>query len=152
MIRQIALSFMSLLLMPASFAVAQTTTTYQASSGTVSSGNQVKATLDLGGSFDTVQGFGGPNCYYGTCDMPYSGHPFNYVLSDGTAATFSNLTGTADFRVQGDIKIDGTASGFDSAGVFVMITVHVDFAARCRSGRGGGCTKVFLDGTLEVTK
>jgi hypothetical protein len=54
--------------------------------------------------------------------------------------------------LQSDVKIDGTASGFDSAGVFVTITVHIDFAVVCRAGRGGGCTKKFLDGTLEVTK
>jgi len=150
--RKIALPLLTLSLLLSTAMFAQTTTTYQASHGTVSTGNEVKATLDLGGSFDTVYGFGGTTCYYGTCDVSFSGHPFNYVLPDGTAATLTNLAGTADFRLQSDVKIDGTASGFDSAGVFVTITVHIDFAARCRSGRGGGCTKVFLDGTLEVTK
>jgi hypothetical protein len=148
--RTVALPLLSLLL--SGICIAQTTTTYQASHGTVSPGNEVKATLDLGGSFDTVYGFGGPNCYYGTCDMPFSGHPFNYVLPDGTAATLTNFAGTADFRVQADVKIQGQASGFDSAGVFVTVQINIDFAARCRSGRGGGCTKVFLDGTLNVTK
>lgn len=131
---------------------AQTTTTYQASHGTVSSGNRVTALLDLGGSFDTIYGFGGPDCYYGTCDMTYSNHPFTYTLPDGSQATFSNLQGTADFRNQFDIKIDGTAGGIDSTGAAVVISVHVDFKASCRSGRGGGCTKTFLDGTLNVTK
>jgi hypothetical protein len=152
MIRRLTLSLLSLLLLPASFAVAQTTTTYQASHGTVSPGNRVTALLDLGGSFDTVYGFGGPDCYFGTCDMPYYNHPFTYTLPDGSQASFNNLQGMADFRVQSDVKIDGTASGIDTTGAAVSITVHIDFAARCRSGRGGGCTKVFLDGTLEVTK
>jgi hypothetical protein len=141
-----------LLMLLASFAVAQTTTTYQASKGTVDPGNRVTALLDLGGSFDTIYGFGAQGCYYGTCDLSYSGHPFTYTLPDGTQATFNNLQGTADFRVQADVKIDGTATGTDSTGAPVSITVHVDFAARCRSGRGGGCTKIFLDGTLDVTK
>jgi|SRR5579864_835158 len=140
------------LLMLASFAVAQTTTTYQASHGTVSPGNRVTALLDLGGSFDTVFGFGGPNCYYGTCDMQYFNHPFTYTLPDGSQATFSNLQGTADFRSQNDVKIDGSASGTDSTGAAVMVTVHIDFAARCRSGRGGGCTKTYIGGDLKVTK
>jgi hypothetical protein len=145
-----ALSLMLLLLSAASFA--QTTTTYQASHGTVSPGNRVTALLDLGGSFDTIYGFGGPDCYYGTCDMAFYNHPFTYTLPDGSQASFSNLQGTADFRLQSDVKIDGAASGTDSTGAAVNITVHIDFAARCRSGRGGGCTKVFLDGTLQVTK
>lgn len=131
---------------------AQTTTDYQASSGTVSPGNEVKATLDLGGSFDTVYGFGGATCYYGTCFIDFSNHPFNYVLPNGTAATFNNFAGTADFRVPADVKIQGEASGVDSAGSFVTIQVNIDFAVVCRSGRGGGCTKKFLDGTLAVTQ
>lgn len=145
------LAFAAFLLMSSAM-FAQTTIAYQASAGTVSSFNQVKANLDLGGSFDTVQGFGGPNCYFGTCDMSYSNHPFNYVLPDGTAATFNNLAGTADFRNQYDVKIDGDASGYDSNNVPVTIKVHIDFTANCRSGRGGGCIKKFLDGTLTVTK
>jgi hypothetical protein len=149
MIRK-SLSLLFLLLSTAMFG--QTTTDYQASKGTVSPGNQVKATLDLGGSFDTVYGFGGPNCYYGTCVISFSGHPFNYVLPDGTAATFTDFTGTADFRSQKDIKIQGTASGIDSAGSAVSISVNIDFTAFCRAGRGGGCRKTFLDGTLTVTK
>jgi hypothetical protein len=141
-----------LLLLLSSAMLAQTTSEYQASKGTVSPGNEVRAALDLGGSFDTVYGFGGPNCYYGTCDMPFSGHPFNYVLPDDTAATFTDFTGTADFRNQKDVVIQGTATGIDSAGSPVSISVHIDFTVTCRAGRGGGCTKKFLDGTLTVTE
>jgi hypothetical protein len=143
--------FLLLTLLLSASAFCQTTVEYQASKGTVSPGNQVSASLDLGGSFNTVYGFGGPNCYYGTCVITFSGHPFNYTLPNGTAATFTDFTGTADFRIQKDVKIQGTATGIDSAGSSVSISVNIDFTAFCRAGRGGGCRKTFLDGTLTVT-
>jgi hypothetical protein len=153
-----ALSLQVLLLFSV-VSVAQTTTTYQASTGTVSPGNMVTAHLDLGGSFVSPHGMGGPNCYYGTCFVDFSGYQLSYVLPDGTTfstgaypGTPGTFSGTFDARNQFDVKIQGTASGVDSTGVSVTVTISWEWAARCRSGRGGGCTKKFLDGTLTVTK
>jgi hypothetical protein len=57
-----------------SLASAQTTTTYQSSSGTVSPGNAVTGHLDLGGSFVSPGGMGS-GCYYGGCpDWTFSGY------------------------------------------------------------------------------
>ncbi len=58
---KIVLPLMFLLM---SLASAQTTTTYQSSTGTVSPGNAVTGHLDLGGSFVSPYGMGS-GCYYG---------------------------------------------------------------------------------------
>jgi hypothetical protein len=133
-------------------AFAQTTTTYESSTGKVSPSNQVTGNLDLGGSFVSAHGMGA-GCYYGGCpDWTFFNYPLSYALQDGTTANFTNFSGSANFSNQFDIKVDGTASGYDNTGAPVSISVHWDFQAKCRSGRGGGCTKVFLDGALSVTK
>jgi len=131
---------------------AQTTTTYQSVSGAVTSVNATTGYLELGGSFRTPNSYGS-GCYYGGCPAwQFSGYTLAYVLPDGTTATLTNFTGTADFTVQSDLKVQGTASGYDSMGAPVSVTVNWQFSAFCRSGRGGGCTKHYLGGELSVTR
>jgi hypothetical protein len=74
------------------------------------------------------------------------------VLPDGTTANFTNFTGSANFTNQRDVTVQGTASGYDSTGALVTVSVNWAWAAYCRSGRGGGCTKKYLGGDLNVTK
>ena len=121
---KIVLPLMFLLM---SLASAQTTTTYQSSTGTVSPGNAVTGHLDLGGSFVSPYGM-------------------------GTTASFNNFAGSANFTNQFDVKVQGTASGYDSTGAFVTVGVNWAWAAYCRSGRGGGCTKKYISGDLNVTR
>ena len=128
------------------------TTTYQSSTGTVMSGNQTYGNLDAGGSFASPNSMGG-GCYYGSCpDWTFADYTLSYVLPDGTTATFNNFTGSADFTLASDVKVRGTASGIDSKGTPVQVSIDWDWAARCRSGRGGGCSKKFLGGQMSVTK
>jgi hypothetical protein len=95
----------------------------------------------------------GGACSYGECpDWQFSNYHFSYTLPDGTTADFTNFSGSADFTNQSDVKVKGTASGNDSTGVPVQVTVNWAWSASCRSGRGGGCTKTFISGTLTVAK
>jgi hypothetical protein len=126
--------------------------TYQSNSGKVSSLNAVTADLQLGGRFISADSMGS-GCYYGECpDWQFSGYHCSYVLPDGTTADFKNFSGTADFTDQSDVKVKGTASGNDSTGVPVHISVGWAWAASCKSGRDGGCRKTFISGTLTVAK
>lgn len=135
-----------------SLASAQTTTRYQSSTGTVSPGNAVTGYLDLGGSFVSPYGMGS-GCYYGDCpDWTFSGYPLSYVLPNGTTSSVNNFTGTANFTNQKDVTVQGTASGYDSTGAFVTVSVNWAWAAYCRSGRGRGCGKKYLGGDLKITK
>jgi hypothetical protein len=95
----------------------------------------------------------GGACNYGECPAwQFANDHFSYALPDGTTADFTNFSGTADFTNQSDVKVKGTASGNDSAGTPVQVTVDWAWSASCRSGRGGGCTKTFISGTLTVVK
>jgi hypothetical protein len=131
---------------------AQTTTTYQSNSGYVSSVNAVTGYLALGGSFVSPDSMGS-GCYYGGCpDWQFSNYTLSYSLPDGTTATLTNFTGSANFTSQTDVQVSGTASGTDSTGAPVSVSVSWAWSAFCRSGRGGGCTKHYLGGDLTVTK
>ena len=131
---------------------AQTTTTYQSSAGTVSSTNAVTGYLQLGGSFVSPDSMGS-GCYYGSCpNWQFNNYPLSYVLPDGTTASFTNFSGSANFTVQSDVQVSGTASGTDSTGMPVQVSVSWSWGAFCRSGRGGGCRKGYISGELSVTK
>jgi hypothetical protein len=130
------------------------TTTYSAPTGSVSSTLQVTMNLTGGGSA-FLNPVVGPNCYLGmTCGFPagYVGTYMSYTLADGTTATLPNFSGTF-FPVGGNnYEISGQASGTDSAGRSVSVdTVQVTMGITCRSGRGGGCSKVYTGGTMTVT-
>jgi hypothetical protein len=127
---------------------AQTTTSYQSTSGYVSSLNATTGYLQLGGSFHTPNTYGS-GCYYGSCPAwPFSGYTLAYVLPNGTTATLTNFTGTANFTLQTDVRIQGTASGYDSTGAPVSVSVNWAFTVFCQRG----CSKRYLGGTLSVTK
>ena len=144
------LPLLVLLLSPGAFA--QTTSTYQSNSGTISSLNAVTGYLALGGSFVSPDPMDS-GCYYGSCpDWQFSNYPLSYALPDGTTASFSNFAGNANFTHLSDVTVSGTASGFDSTGAPVSVSVSWAWSAFCRSGRGGGCTKHYLGGDLTVTK
>lgn len=126
--------------------------TYQSNSGTVSSLNAVTADLQLGGSFVSADSMGS-GCNYGGCPAwPFSNYQLSYVLPDGTTADFTNFNGSANFTDQSDVRVSGTASGNDSTGAPVQVSVNWAWAASCRSGRDGGCRKQYISGTLTVTK
>jgi hypothetical protein len=128
------------------------TVTYQSNSGTVSSLNAVTGYLELGGNFVSPNSMGS-GCNYGGCpDWQFSSYPFSYVLPDGTTADFTNFSGTANFTDQSDVRVSGTAAGNDSTGTPVQVSVNWAWAASCKSGRDGGCTKKYISGTLTVTK
>ena len=127
-------------------------TSYQSNSGTVSSLNAVTANLEPGGSFASPDAMGS-GCYYGGCPAwQFSNLHFSYQLPDGTQANFTNFSGSADFTDQMDVKVSGVASGNDSKGAAVQVTVNWAWSASCRSGRGGGCKKTYLSGTLTVAR
>lgn len=127
-------------------------TSYQSSSGTVSSVNAVTGDLQPGGSFVSPDSMGS-GCYYGGCPAwQFSDYPFSYVLPDGTTAEFTNFSGTANFTDQSNVRVSGKASGSDSAGAPVQVSVSWAWAAVCRSGRDGGCRKRYISGTLTVAK
>jgi hypothetical protein len=127
-------------------------TTFQSNSGTVSSLNAVTGNLELGGSFVSPDSMGS-GCYYGGCPAwQFSNYHFSYALADGTQANFTNFSGSADFTHQMDVKVSGAASGNDSTGAAVQVSVNWDWSAVCRSGRGGGCTKRYISGALTVAK
>jgi hypothetical protein len=130
---------------------AQTTNTFSASTGYVSPGDAVTGDLNGGGAFHSPYGMGA-GCYYGGCPAwQFSNYPLSYILPDGTTASFTNFAGAANFSTQ-DVHVQGTASGTDSTGSPVSIAIEWEWIASCRSGRGGGCTKKFVQGELSITK
>jgi len=95
----------------------------------------------------------GSGCYYGGCPAwQFDNYHFSYALPDGTTADFTNFSGTADFTDQSDVKVKGTASGNDSTGAPVQVSVSWAWAASCRSGRDGGCRKQYISGALSIKK
>jgi hypothetical protein len=127
-------------------------TTYQSNSGTVSSLNAVTGDLQPGGSFVSPDSMGS-GCYYGGCPAwQFSNFHLSYTLPNGTNANFTNFSGTANFTDQLNVQTSGTASGNDSTGAAVQVNVSWAWKAVCRSGRDGGCTKQYTSGTLVVAK
>ncbi len=130
-----------------------TTTIYNAPTGSVSS--TLYTTMDLaGGGVVTLNPVVGPYCYYAmTCHFPagYVGTYMSYVLPDGSSADLTNFNGT--FAPAGSsYAITGQASGLDSTGRPVTVdNVQVTMTVSCRSGRGGGCTKVYSGGSFTLT-
>ena len=120
-------------------------TAYTASRGYVSSTNTATLDFDAGGSAAVYVNLSSA-CNYGQ-PCTFIGREVQYTLPDATTATLTNLTGTFD----GSGTIAGTASGVDSKGHIVSVAVTFSFAVVCRSGRGGGCTKTFVGGSLTVT-
>ena len=139
-----------LILMLSLGAYAQTTTTYQSFSGTVSSTNAVTGHLERGGSFVSPDSMGN-GCHYGACpDWQFSNYAFSYVLGDGTTAHLTNFSGSADFTTKSEVRIVGTASGYDSTGGPVFIRVAWAWGALCRTG--GSCTKHCIAGDLTINR
>jgi hypothetical protein len=131
-----------------------TTTTYKAPTGTVSS--TLYTTMHLtGGGVVTLSPVVGPSCYYGmTCHFPagYVGTYMSYVLPDGSNANLTNFNGVFAPLSGGYYEISGQASGIDSEGRSVTVdNVQADMHISCRSGRGGGCSKVYSGGTFTLT-
>ena len=97
----------------------------------------------------------GPNCYLGmTCAFPsgYAGTYMSYTLPDGSTANLPNFNGTFFPLGNDNYQISGQASGTDSQSRNVSVNaVQVTMRITCRSGRGGGCSKVYTGGTLTVT-
>src|SRR5215469_12564997 len=130
-----------------------TTITYTASTGSVSSTLYTTMFLNGGGIVELYPVVG-PNCYYGmTCHFPagYAGTYMSYVLPYGSSATLTNFNG-AFAPAGGSYKIQGQASGIDNEGRYVTVdNVQVTMHISCRSGRGGGCSKRYVGGTLTLT-
>jgi len=132
---------------------AATTTIYTAPTGSVSPSLQTTMYL-TGGGIVILNPVVGPNCYYGmTCGFPsgYVGTYMSYVLPNGSNAKLTNFSGVfAPFGTNYEIK--GQASGVDSEGRYVKVnSVQATMHISCRSGRGGGCSKIYSGGTLSLT-
>jgi hypothetical protein len=129
-------------------------TTFQAPTGSVSPSLVVTMHLAGGGSATLVPVVG-PNCYLGsTCGFPsgYVGTYMSYVLPDGSAANLPNFHGTFFPLGSNNYALNGQACGTDSENRTVTVDdVHVTMRITCRSGRGGGCSKVYTGGTLTIT-
>ena len=65
-------------------------------------------------------------------------------------ASLTNFHGT--FYPSGSgYEVSGQASGIDSQSRYVTVTdVHATMNVTCRSGRGGGCSKVYTGGALTL--
>jgi len=130
------------------------TTTYDAPTGSVSS--TLVATMNLtGAGTATLNPVVGPNCYYGmVCGFPagYVGTYMSYSLPDGSVAQLNDFSGTFAPLGGESYAITGQATGVDNFGRYVSVdNVHVTMNVTCRSGRGGGCSKVYTGGTLTLT-
>ncbi len=134
----------------ASMALAQTTTTYQASGGSVSSSMVITMSLTPSGSATLEPSL--PSCYLGnTCT--FSGSLLRYALPDGSTATIGNFSGTfAPLPgVLNGYVVKGHASGVDSLGRPVKVKRAIaTMTIVGHSGRGGGETKTFTGGLLAV--
>lgn len=133
---------------------AQTTTVYKAPTGYVSPSLVVTMHFANGGSA-ILNPVVGPNCYYGmTCGFPagYVGTYLSYMLPDGSSATLTNFSGTFFPLGSNNYEISGQAAGVDSQSRSVSVdNVQATMHITCRSGRGGGCSKVYTGGTLTLT-
>jgi hypothetical protein len=133
---------------------AQTTTTYAAPSGSVSPSLQITMHLAGGGTV-VLNPVVGPNCYLGmTCSFPagYVGTSMTYTLLDGSTAQLTNFTGKFSSLGNNNYEVSGQASGTDDLSRNVTVDdVRVTMRITCRSGRGGGCYKVYTGGTLTLT-
>jgi hypothetical protein len=140
-----------LMLAPASLAVAQTKTTYNAPTGQVSS--TMVVTMNLSPSGSAVLEPSLPNCYLGnTCTFYHS--VLTYVLPDGSTASLGNFRGVFApiTNVLNGYEIKGHAHGVDSLGRTVKVDpVIVTMTITGHSGRGGGTTKTYTNGSLAVT-
>jgi hypothetical protein len=134
--------------------LAQTTITYQAPTGSVSPSLVVTMNL-TGGGTALLNPVVGPNCYLGTtCAFPngYAGTYMTYRLPDGSTANLPNFNGTFSALGNNNYEISGQASGTDSQSRNISVgAVQVTMHITCRSGRGGGCSKVYTGGTLTIT-
>ena len=75
----------------------------------------------------------------------------SYTLADGSSASFANFHGTLYPLGNSNYEVKGQASGTDSRGRYVVVTdVHATMRVACRSGRGGGCSKVYTGGALTL--
>jgi hypothetical protein len=136
-------------LLSAHSAVAQTTIIYRAPTGVVAS-TLVTTMYFTGGGSATLNPGVGPNCYLGMV-CGFSGDTMYYQLSDGTTATLTNFHGRFG-PYKTEYGIVGGASGLDSAGHAVTVNyVDVIMTITCRSGRGGGCTKIYTGGVMSLT-
>jgi hypothetical protein len=140
----------SLMLALAGAATAQTTTTYQAPTGSVSSTMIIGMNLTPSGSATLEPSL--PSCYLGsTCT--FSGSLLSYSLPDGSTATMGNFSGTfAPLPgVLNGYVVKGHASGVDSLGRPVKVKRAVaTMTIVGHSGRGGGETKTYTGGLLAV--
>jgi hypothetical protein len=78
-----------------------------------------------------------------------------YTLSDGTTASLTNFAGTRTYIPGGAYltwHVGGTASGLDSTGTPVAVTVSWTYTLHSRSGRGGGNFYKYTSGSMEVVK
>jgi len=144
-------------LVPANVLCAATvhTITYLAPSGSVSSTLYITMNL-AGGGHAYLSPAVGPNCYLGTtCGFPagYVATSMSLALPDGSSAVLPDFHGA--FQPIGatgsGYEVRGQASGIDSRGRYVVVTgVHAEMSIRCRSGRGGGCAKLYVGGALTL--
>ncbi len=123
-------------------------TLYQAQTGSVTPEVQVSMTLSPSGTATFLPNLSG--CSIGQV-CAFAGAPLDYALPDGSTASLTDLGGTFAPLGGESYGITGKASGKNSLGQTVHVKVSVTMTITCRSGRGGGCTKTYVDGALSVT-
>jgi len=138
-------------------APAQTTTTYNASTGSISGTATATLRLDLGGNAVVAPGVSGcqllpQNCAFQTGYVSYTLPP-----SDGSSADLTNYSGVMEYvsGVTNNVvyHVHGIASGPDSTGTAVSVAAEFTMRAQCKPvGRTTSCTKTYLGGSITVTK
>jgi hypothetical protein len=89
-------------------------------------------------------------CYFGQSCGFIRGY-VSYILPGGTTATLAQYSGEMIYdSANNSYTVTGVASGLDNNGKAVTMHTSWTFTAFCRSGRGGGCRKTFIEGSFVV--
>jgi hypothetical protein len=125
-------------------ASAQTTTTYPATGGYISSSMMFLLDFD-GGS--VVSGTAKVYCYIGQ-SCAYANSPLALHEVAGTVMSSSNLAGALTWLGNNQYQLAGTASGVDSTNAPVTVSITLNFTIRCYRG----CSKTFTGGSVSITQ
>jgi hypothetical protein len=124
-------------------------TTLDASAGSVSS--TMIGTLQFEGGGSAVAAPNLAGCYFTGYSCSFIYGTVSFLLPDGRSAKLSGFHGTMRYDGGSVYTVDGSASGTDSNGNSVTVSdIQFTFYVRCLSGRGGGCTKTYLTGSMTI--
>jgi len=139
-----------IMLLFTAFLWAQTANTYSAPTGSVNPQTIGSLYFDGGGSAIAAAGLSG--CYFTNYDCGFATGKVSYALVDGSSATLPGFAGVMHALGNGIYRVEGSASGTDNSGHNVRANdVQFTFSVFCRSGRGGGCNRKYIDGSMTLT-